>query len=162
MNWMFYQTGYSSTSFTLNLGNQFDTSNVKNMERMFYQTGRSSTVFTLDLGDKFNTSKVTSMSEMFYVTGRTNPNFTLKLGDKFNTINVTNMFNMFTYTGFSNTTFELDLSAFDFSNVTNYNGMFEGFRTTNKIYVKDVNDQTWVIDHKGDGRLSTSNVLIKS
>ncbi|MBR7042318.1 MAG: BspA family leucine-rich repeat surface protein, partial [Bacilli bacterium] len=159
MSYMFRETGYSSTVFTLDLGDNFDTSNVTDMSSMFYYTGRSSTVFTLDLGDNFDTSNVTNMSSMFYYTGYSNTVFTLDLRDKFDTSSVTNMFSMFYYTGYSNTTFEIDIMQFDFSNVTTYNDIFTGWRTTNTIWVKDAADQSWVITNSANSNLTTSNVL---
>ena len=57
---MFYECGYSSEVFTLDLGDKFDTSKVwfvGGMDYMFYRCGYSSKVFTLDLGDNFNTPK---------------------------------------------------------------------------------------------------------
>lgn len=47
MSYMFYNTGYNSTEFKLDIS-KFDTSNVANMSYMFYNTGYNST--------KFNTS----------------------------------------------------------------------------------------------------------
>ena len=53
-----------SKAQTINLGDKFDTSNVKDMSYMF----RSSSATTINLGDKFDTSNVTSMSYMFYIS----------------------------------------------------------------------------------------------
>ena len=165
---MFYTTGFSSTVFTLDLGDKFDTSNVTDMYYMFAFTGRSSTVFTLDLGDKFDTSNVTDMTGMFYCTGFSSTTFTLNLGNKFVTSNVTSMsatvngttYGMFGYTGYANTRLILDLSTCTFTNVTSYNKMFEGIRTTGKVYVKDATARSWVIAR--DNNLTTSNVIIKT
>lgn len=76
MKCMFDACGYSSTVFTLNLGDKFDTSNVTDMSNMFGGCGRSSTVFTLDLGDKFDTAKVTDMCQMFDECGYNSNAFT--------------------------------------------------------------------------------------
>ena len=54
----------------LDLGSNFDTSNVTNMWGMFAGVGQVSPMTTLNLGDKFNTSKVTNMGYMFHCTGR--------------------------------------------------------------------------------------------
>ena len=161
MSSMFISTGYSSTNFTLDLGDKFDTSQVTSMTDMFRSTGYSSTNFTLDLGDKFDTSQVTSMSSMFRSTGYSSTNFTLDFGDKFDTSKVTNMSSLFDGVGFANPNLELDLSTFNFDLVNQYSDMFKTMRTTNKIWVKNASDQTWIINHKGSGELSTSNVLIK-
>ena len=69
---------------------------------------------------------------------------------------------MFYYTGYANEYFTLDLSTFDFSNVTSYSNIFRAWKTTNIIYVKDANDQNWIITNSGNSNLTTSNVLIKT
>ncbi len=190
MERMFYYTAHLSTVFTLNLGDNFDTSNVINMKGLFQETASSSKVMKLDLGDKFNTSKVEkmdamfmdtayestvftidfgeqfdtsnvkSMNHMFWNTGVRSTIFTLNFGDKFNTSKVTNMTYMFYYTGYANSSFVLDLTSYDFSNVTSYDNMFYGLRSSIRIWVKDANDQAWVIARRSD--FSTSNVLIKN
>ncbi len=162
MNSMFNRTGYNSTVFTLNLGDKFDTSSVTTMENMFYETGYNNSIFTLDLRSKFDTSNVTNMNSMFRRTGYKNTVFTLDLGDKFDTSKVTDMSYMFYQTGYNNNNFEIDLSEFEFSNVTSYSVIFGGWKTTNKIYVKDTNDQNWIITNSGNSNLTTSNVLIKT
>ena len=89
MNYMFSYTSTHYTvspDFVLDLGSNFDTSNVTNMEGMF-----EGVVVGIDLGDKFDTSKVTNMKHMFYSSYFTS----LDLGDKFDTSNVTNMEGMF-------------------------------------------------------------------
>lgn len=139
-----------------------DTSNVTSMASMFYQTGASSTVFTLDLGEKFDTSGVTDMGDMFSNVGYSNTTFTLGLGDKFDTSKVTNMETMFNGIGYSNPNLVLDLSTFTFDNVTSYSAMFWNFTATKKIYVKDATAQNWIITNFGNSNLTTSNVLIKS
>ena len=161
---MFASVGYNSTHFTLDLGDKFDTSHVTYMRSMFASVGYNSTHFTLDLGDHFDTSNVTSMYGMFVETGYSSTNFSLNLGNKFYTSNVTDMHEMFSRTGYSNDTFTLDLSTFDFSGITSYAGsynMFYGWKNTQKVYVKDAADQSWVIN-KNTSAFSTSNVLIKN
>ncbi len=161
MSSMFTGVGYNCTTFTLDLGNKFDTSNVIDMGYMFNDTGYKSTVFSLDLGNRFNTSKVTDMQAMFDQTGYRNTNFTLNLGNKFYTSNVTNMNSMFYGTANANNNFELDLSSFDFSNVQQFSYMFNNWKSTQIIYVKDAADQTWIIGKGVNVPFSTSNVLIK-
>ena len=142
MSYMFSYTGYNSTSFTLDLGDRFDTSKVTNMNSMFFLTGYSSTNFTLDLGDKFDTSNVTNMSYMFKNAGYSNTSFTLDLGDKFDTSNVTNMSNLFYETGFSSTIFTLDLGTlFNTSNVTNMESMFREAGYSNTSFTLDLGDK---------------------
>lgn len=120
-------------------GENFDTSQVKNMSWMFWSC---SSLTTLDLSN-FDTSNVTDMSWMIYYL----PNLTSLNIDNFNTSNVTDMSGMFAgcqkMTTFSLTHFNtskvkdiggmfsgcyelttLDLSSFDTSSVTNMNTMF--------------------------------------
>ena len=192
MSYMFDDVGYNSPVFTLDLGDKFDTSNVLDLKHLFCCVGYNSTVFTLDLGDKFDTSKAVDMQYMFNQTGRANQNFTLDLKDKFDTSNVTSMLCMFNHTGYvstiftlnlgdkfdtsqvtdmgymfdntghSNNNLEVDLSTFDFSSVTNSYYIFNGWKTTHKIYVKDAYDQNLIINYAGNSNLTTSNVLIKT
>ena len=120
-------------------GENFDTSQVKNMSWMFWSC---SSLTTLDLSN-FDTSNVTDMSWMIYYL----PNLTsLNIGN-FNTSNVTDMTGMFAgcqkMTTFSLTHFNtskvkdissmfsgchelttLDLSSFDTSSVTDMHTMF--------------------------------------
>ena len=142
MSYMFYQTGFSSTVFTLDLGSDFDTSNVTNMQNMFCETGYSSTVFTLDLGDKFDTSKVTNMGSMFASVGYRSKVFNLDLGKQFDTSKVTNMNGMFGETGYSNTVFTLDLGdKFDTSNVTGMRMMFDSTGRNSTVFTLDLGDK---------------------
>ncbi len=142
MSNMFYNTGYASTTFTLDLGDKFDTSNVTDMNRMFYRTGYNSTEFTLDLGDNFDTSNVTDMSYMFNRTGRKSLVFTLDLGDKFNTGKVTDMNNMFNEVGYISTVFTLDLGPnFDTSSVTNMKNMFEAAGKNSEVFTLNLGDK---------------------
>ena len=153
MSYMFYNMGYNgigsgSEVLTLDLGEDFDTSNVTNMARMFQGTGYISEVFTLDLGDKFDTSNVTDMSNMFANTGYRSTKFTLDLGDKFDTSNVNDMLEMFYYTGYNSTVLTLDLGdKFDTSNITDMSMMF---------YYTGYNSAEFTLD-LGD-RFDTSNV----
>ena len=125
MKAMFYQVGYSSLVFTLDLGDKFDTSKVTNMANMFDRVGYSSLVFTLDLGDKFDTRNVTNMYAMFQGTGYSSTEFTLDLGNKFDTSNVTDMESMFYKAGYTSSVFTLDLGdKFDTGKVINMKQMF--------------------------------------
>ncbi len=99
------------------------------MSNMFTHTGYNSTVFTLDLGNKFYTSRVTDMGQ----TSR--------------------------YIGRRNNPFILDLTTFDFSNVTSYEGIFWNVSSNITIWVKDATAQAWVVAREAN--LTTSNVLIK-
>ena len=103
---------------SINFNNNFDTSNVTNMNSMF-RTCNSLT--NLNLGDKFDTSMVTDMQYMFSGCYGL---ISLNLGDNFDTNNVTNMRYMFNNcSGLTN----LDLGdKFDTSSVTNMYFMFYG------------------------------------
>jgi len=118
----------------------------KSMKKMFYQTGYDSEVFSLDLGKKFDTSRVVDMNGMFMETGYSNSNFKLELGDNFNTSNVLNMDNMFMNVGYKNLELELDLSIFEVENVSSYVSMFDGFSENRKIYVKDKELQDFILN----------------
>ncbi len=54
----------------------------------------------------------------------------------------------------------LDISSFDFSNVTSYSGIFTLIKSNATIYVKDETARTWVLDKNPSW--STSNVLLKT
>lgn len=142
MSYMFYNLGEESTVFTLDLGNNFDTSNVTDMTRMFYHTGYSSELFTLNLGDKFDTSKVTIMDRTFAYCGYSSPKFELDLGDNFNTENVTDMARLFSYAGYLSEIFTLDLGdKFDTKNVINMNRMFYYSGNNNKNFTLSLGDK---------------------
>ena len=93
--------------------NEWDTSNVTNMDSMFY---KCSSLTALDLSN-FDTSNVTNMNHMF---GNCSSLTSLNLSS-FDTSNVTSMDSMFFCC--ENLT-ELDLSGFDTSNVTTMMAMF--------------------------------------
>ena len=108
-----------SKAQTINLGDKFDTSNVTNMQSMFY----NSSAQTINLGDKFDTSNVTSMSDMFSDSQAK----IINLGDKFDTSNVTSMSSMFSDSKAQ--TINLG-DKFDTSNVTSMNYMFRSSSAT--------------------------------
>ena len=157
---MFTNAGKKANIFTLDLGD-FNTSNVTDMSWMFGRVGQGASTFNLNLGNQFNTSKVTNMANMFYWTGYNATNFNLILGNQFNTSNVRIMFDAFYLTGSkAQTNFDLDLSAGNFTNVTNNTGMFYNFGNNKAtIYVKDATAQSWVIAQNSN--FNASNVLIK-
>ncbi len=140
MSSMFMDAGYNSTSFTLQFGQNFDTSNVNRMAYMFYETGYNDEAFTLDLGPNFDTSNVTDMSRMFYYTACKSPIFTLNLGEKFDTSNVTDMSYMFYNLGNTNPLFdELDLgSKFDTGKVKYMQYMFCSCKNISRIYATNL------------------------
>ena len=104
MQGTFQYLGYSKMS-SFDLGSEFDTGNVTNMNSMFANCGNT-LMTSLDLGDKFNTSNVTDMSNMFNGCGQ-NAMTTFVIGAETNTID----FNITT----------------DASKVINMRGMFQNF-----------------------------------
>ena len=108
-----YSRYFKSISF-----NNFDTSNVTNMNNMFY---RQTELESLTLGDKFDTSKVSDMSYMFDGCSKLT---SLDLGDKFDTSNVENMSYMF-YNCRMLTSLTLG-DKFDTSKVSDMSYMFNG------------------------------------
>ncbi len=130
MQFMFSGLGGYGRTLNFDFGDNFDTSNVTNMQHMF----ESLKVTSLDLGDKFDTSKVTNMACMFISLGSTS----LNLGDKFDTSNVTNMQAMLST---MNNMTSLDLGdKFDTSNVTHMGNMFSNLGT-DKITSFDLGDK---------------------
>ena len=144
---------------SLDLGDNFDTSKVTDMNDMFYIFGYYCTAPSLKLGSNFNTSNVTDMSWMFRgcgvksldVSGFDTKNVKtmeymfigcryLKSIDvsKFNTSNVTNMHGMF---GDCNNLEELDVSGFDTKNVKTMGSMFSGCNKLESIDVSNFNTE---------------------
>ena len=154
MSYMFTFFGGRNGKFTLDLGEDFDTSNVTDMSGMFYGCGKGSK-FTLDLGDKFDTSKVTNMTYMFYYCGSWSEVFTLDLGDKFDTSNVTDMSLMFY--GCGKSYFTLDLGdKFDTSKVSTMEDMFYQCKVSkldlgDKFNTSNVTDMRHMFDACGYG-----------
>ena len=62
----------------------------------------------------------------------------------------------------ANNYFELDLSSFDFSNVTYSTSMLSDYKSTQKIYVKNETERRWIINNSSNSNITTNNVLIKS
>ena len=108
--------------------NNFNTSEVTNMNRMFYSCYRLS---KLDIAD-FDTSNVTDMSEMFYNCAEV-LDFNL---NKFDTSNVTNMNNMFRYCYKLNSP---NLKSFNTSNVENMSYMFSGCTNLTNLDITNFN-----------------------
>ena len=165
MTGMFSATGRFPTTVSLNLGNNFNTSKVTGMNGMFYAFGSSATTLTLNLGNNFDTGNASDFSSMFYWVGKEATTFNLNLGNKLNLSNATNTYRMFQYFGFSSqNNFEVDLSAGNFTNITDNSSMFLRFPTEKAtVYVKDAAAQQWIINGSSDWSVtfSASNVLIK-
>ena len=107
---------------SIDIGEQFDTSNVTNMLAMFQFCGDSA-MTSLDLGDKFDTGNVVNMAGMFNNCG-TGRMTSLNLGNKFDTSNVAIMMWMFNNCGYKITSLDLG-DKFYTSNVTNMEDMFK-------------------------------------
>lgn len=137
MNYMFAWSGLTS----INLSN-FDTRNVTNMEGMF----SGSEALTLDLSS-LNTSNVTDMKSMFYYNKATE----IKGMDKWNTKSVVTVFNMFAESKVE----VIDLSAFDFANITSYSNLFVNASAT-KGYAKDETNVTLL---NSSGKVSKPSTL---
>ena len=92
---MAYMFRFCGNNQKLDLGDNFDTSNVTNMYNMFSYAACTN----IDLGDKFDTRKVTNMDEMFKNCGELTLT-SLNLGGSFVTIADSHT-DMFTNTGLS-------------------------------------------------------------
>ena len=122
MSYMFNYCGYQKMT-SLNLGNNFDTTNVTNMAGMFQNCGQTK-MTSINLGTQFYTSKVTDMSNMFNGCGQTEL-ITFSLGSNFDTTKVTNMSGMFQ--NFAHKLGILNLGTqFYTSEVTDMSNMFNG------------------------------------
>ena len=122
MSYMFNYCGYQKMTL-LNLGNNFDTTNVTNMAGMFQNCGQTK-MTSINLGTQFYTSKVTDMSNMFNGCGQTEL-ITFSLGSNFDTTKVTNMSGMFQ--NFAHKLGILNLGTqFYTSEVTDMSNMFNG------------------------------------
>ena len=142
MNYMFAWNGLTS----INLSN-FDTSKVTNMSGMF----SGSEALTLDLSS-LDTSNVTDMGGMFYYNKATE----IKGMDKWNTKSVVTVFNMFAESKVE----IIDLSAFDFANITSYSNLFDNASAT-KGYAKDETNVTLLNSSKTVSKPSTLTFTVK-
>ena len=125
-----------SNLISIDFNNNFNTSNVANMQYMFLF---STSLATLDLSS-FNTSNVTNMRSIFNkCSSLTSINL-----NSFNTLNLTDMCAMFyNCTGLT----KLDLSNFNTSKVTNMIGMFGNclsLITTINIMSIGITDYTFI------------------
>ena len=106
----------------------FDTSDVTNMNRMFC---KCSDLTSLDLSS-FETSNVTNMEAMF---SGCNNLITLDVS-RFDTTNVTNMGNMFSA---CNSLTKIDTNGFNLENLINMGGMFGGCWSLSELDVSEFN-----------------------
>ena len=131
MKYMFYNTGYNSTSFSITGLNSFNTLKVKDMQYMFNNTGYSATTWNIGELSSWDTSSVTTMYGMFFNAGYSATTFSLDF-NSWDTSNVTRMDSMFSNAGRNATTFSLDLSSWNISSITRMDGMFSyaGYKAT--------------------------------
>lgn len=142
-SYMFAETAYLASMFSINLGANFDTSAAKNMSYMFQKMGYTAPTFSFDLKSKFYTANVTNMSYMFSEMGFTATNFTLDnfKTERFNTSNVQNMSYMFYRMAYSIPEFELELPVnFNTAAVTNMQAMFQETAYKATVSSIDFND----------------------
>lgn len=162
---------------TINFNNNFDTSQVTNMEAMFWYTIN---LKEIDLSS-FDTSNVTKMANLFCMW--TNENgmapearlSTIIFGNKWDTSNVTNMKDMFSGTAITsldlsnwntakvtymfhmfnacNKLIELNLCGWNTSNVTNMEAMFNATSSLEHIYVGN----NWTTENA-----NTTNMFLNS
>ena len=117
-----------SNLIEINYNNNFNTSNVTDMNGMF---NNCSSLTSLDLST-FNTSKVTNIQNLLYgCTSLTSLDL-----NSFNTINVSRMNDMFCWCPSLTT---LDLSNFNTSNVTDMNSMFRDCSSLNDLDLNNFN-----------------------
>ena len=122
---MFYGTCAGAGQSNIYLGNKFYTNKVTNMWQMFDSAMRNATVINFSFGDYFNTTKVTNMQQMFYYFASNVSNLNLNLSFM-NTINVTTMGQMFTSLGLNSTSLNLNLgSNFYTQKASSFGYMFE-------------------------------------
>ena len=131
MNWMFFDTGYNATTFSLDLSG-WDVSNVVNMQCMFYDLGYSATTWSIRGLEDWDVSSVTTMAGMFKYAGRNATIFNLDLSDWIPS-SLEHMEEMFRNSGYNSTTFSIgDLSDWDTSSVINmsYAFSYAGYNST--------------------------------
>ena len=154
MTAMFYYTGYSATTFILDLsswdtasvtimqqtfsyagynattwsvGNlsSWNTSSVVSMHQTFSYAGYNATTWSVGNLSSWNTSGVTDMQRTFWCAGRNATTWSVGDLSSWDTSRVTVMFQMFLYAGYNATTWSVgNLSSWNTSNVTSMGGMF--------------------------------------
>ena len=124
MSCMFYEAGWSATTFSLDLSS-WVTSNVTDMSYMFYYAGTPATTWSIGDLSSWKTSNVTDMNNMFVSAGSSATTWSIGDLSSWEISNVTDMSNMFMSAGSSATTWSIgDLSSWKTSNVTNMGWMF--------------------------------------
>lgn len=117
---MSYMCAWASSDakiFTITGINDWDVSNVRNMEFAFAYVGYYTPSLLLNLGE-WDVSKVTNMNSTFKGTGYFSKTFSLGDLGKWDVSNVTDMEHLFMQTGFE-APWSLDLSKWDVRRVTN-------------------------------------------
>ena len=138
MTSMFYNAGYNSSSFNIDVSN-FDTSNVTEMGNMFYYAGYKATTWSIgDIGS-WKTSGVTDMHSMFESAGFYASEFNIGNLSNWDTSHVELMHLMFSSAGNQATNWYVgDLSDWNVSNVIEIEAMFD--YAGNKASLWDIGD----------------------
>ncbi len=124
MTSIFQNTGYSASSFTLNLSS-WNTSGVTDMANMFQNVGHDATTWSVGDLSNWNTSSVTNMSQMFASAGYSATTWSVGDLSNWNTSNVTSMTQAFYSAGYSATTWSVgNLSSWNTSSATSMSSMF--------------------------------------
>ena len=129
---MFYDAGYSATTFTITGLNSFDTSSVTTMASMFGSSGYSATTYSIGNLSNWNTSNVEDMGSMFNKAGYSATTFNIGNLNNWDTSKVWDLGGMFNESGYSATTWNVgDLSNWNTKSSTNMEYMFhKAGRTT--------------------------------
>ena len=152
--------GYTTEHVDINLGNNFNAVNALDAEDMF-TIGADGV--NIDLGNNFNAVNLKNAYQMF---GYGSSSRTINLGNNFGGQNITSAGQMFSDLSFD----VLDISSMNLSNIKGYYQYYDMFNriSANKIYVKDVNDQNWLIEKgtenywNGNGfEFDASHILVK-
>ena len=124
MTAMFYNAGFSATSFNLNLSS-WDVSKVTNMSSMFGASGFLSSTWSVGDLSSWDTSKVTNMYAIFNCAGRSSSTWNIGDLSSWDVSNVTNTSFMFNGAANKSPTWDIgNLSSWNVSKVTNMSYMF--------------------------------------
>ena len=117
---------------SIDLGDNFDTSNVTDMNNMFCAT---MDLTSLNLGSKFDTSKVTNMNNMFLQAGYSSTNPLEVDFSKFDGSSVSTADQMFAQSNFK----DINLSNFSAPELTSAANMFNKLRGTESVDISNFN-----------------------
>lgn len=140
------EVSYDNVKFEMYGLENWDVSNVKNMDQLFYGVGRFTNDITISDYSNWDTSNVENMDGMFYLVGQgyesttssnliTDTKLHINGFENWNVSKVKIMCYMFSYLGATAENVYLDLSNWDTSNVENMEGMFEQMGDKSKSVV---------------------------